>query len=343
MLTIRRRSLMAVSAMTVIGGAARADDRDITGAGTAFVTARVKLWIRQVQRSIKANFVYEGIGNHNGLSKLLANEADYTTTDLPLSEEKLAEAGLYQFLIGYGGLVPIINVPGIASEQLVLNGEILAGFYGGVIKKWNDPKIAALNAGVTLPDLDVRPFHLGAPGAAMQSITHHFTQYLLATNPDWRAKYGPVITKRWAVGSMVPIMETMADNILAIPGSIGYMPAGRAKAERMVMVKLPNAAGKLVTGSFDAVSATVARASGAGTGGVPNLINLPGPDSWPIVLPSYAVLPRQPKNPERAALVAAFFKNAITNGGPVSERLACVHPRPDEQAAALKLLEQMTG
>lgn len=341
---IRRRAFIGATGAAVISSTAGAQTVEVVGAGTSFMTTRMKLWIRQVQRSITATFIYDGMGDDDGLNKLLSRDADFMTTDQPLTDERLKESNLFQFLIGYGGLAPIVSLPGIASDQLTLTGDLLAGLYTGAIRKWNDPRIAAINAGVQLPDLDVRPFHLGTPNRPMLSITYHFTQYLLATNPDWRAKYGAAITKRWAVGSMVPYMEAMADNIRAVPGGIGYMPSGRAKVENMTTVQLRNAAGRTVAASYEAVAATVTRASaGAPAGTVTSLINPLGDEVWPIVLPSYVVLPRKPRSPAHGAAVSALFKHIMTKGAPVAERMACVHANPEEQASALILLEQTSG
>lgn len=345
-LLLRRRAVLATlglaGSMLAVPSGLSAQDRPILGSGTVFVALRMRLWLRQAQRMLDIPIDYEGIGAGAGMNKLLAGEAEFSTSDLPLSDDQLAEAGLIQIPLGYGGLVPVVNVPGIGADELVLDGPVMAGIYAGAIKKWNDPKIAAINGAVKLPDVDIRPIHLGAPTGAIYTVTYHFTQFLLATNPEWRAKYGPAITKRWAVGSSTPTLEAMKETMSILPGGIGFMPAGRAKAEKMASVKLKNAAGKTVSASTASVAATVTQASDGGKKPVTlaSLLNPPGDEIWPIVVPSYVTLPKTPKDEARGKTLRKFLRNVVEKGEGVSERSDCVHVLPVEQAAALKLLEQ---
>ncbi len=349
---IQRRRFLITGAMTGAAGlllsgsrTARGQNAPIIGAGTLFVALRMKLWLAEAPATPGLTIGYEPIGAGRGLNKLLRGDADFAATDLPTPDQKLAEANLLQIPLGKGGLAIVVNVAGITANQIQLNGELLAGIYSGAIKNWNDPKIAAVNPSLKLPDLDIRPLHVGDPSGSLYTMTYHFTQYLLATNADWRAKYGAAITKRWAVGSMVPDLNNMGDNIRTIPGSIGYMPIGRARADQHTTVKLKNADGVVIAPSGAAVKAAAIRAADAEKGGAfpTSLVNLPGAESWPIVIPSFALIPRTPKDPARGDAVLAFFRYVVGNGEGVSTQTDCAHLTKAQQGVALQLLNKTTG
>ncbi len=285
----------------------------IAGAGSSFIDPVVRRWLELVPASLGVRASYDPIGSGNGRNKVLAGEVDFGASDEPMSADKLANGNLVQFPLVFGGIVCAVNIPGIADNQLTLTAPLLGGIYSGVIKKWNDPAIVAENAGLTLPDLDIHPISEGTPNGPMPGTTFNFTQYLLATNPDWRAKYGDTITKRWAVGSMSANNAFMVETIKVLPGSVGYMSFAAAAQAKVARARLRNRAGQAVEATPAALAAATRQADWEHSPSlVVNLLDLSGNESWPIVVATYALVPKEPKHPEATRNFMRFIMNEPT-------------------------------
>ena len=323
---LARRTLLAfsVTALAASPIAARADETiTISGAGSSFIGRLVKQWTDQMPAGQSIKVIYDPAGSGNGRNRVLAGDVDFAASDEPMDPQKLALGRLIQFPVSFGGIVPVVNIPGVASNQLVLTGELLAKIYAGEIKTWNDPRIAAINAGVALPALDIKPLSQGtARGAISSGTTYAFTQYLLATNADWREKYGPEITKRWAVGSMVASAEFMVETMKTLEGSIGYVAVGQAVDKNLAAVRLKNKSGKTVAASSDSLAAAVSHVDWAKTKGlVPHLIDVAGDSSWPIAVATYALVPETPRDKAHGDAVRAFFKFVLDSGEKAAAQL----------------------
>ena len=312
---VGRRTLMgAAMAWCVSSSTARAAEPvAITGAGSSFIDPVMRRLLELVPGSLGVTASYDPVGSGNGRNKILAGDVDFGASDQPMAADKLANGNLVQFPLVFGGIVCAVNLPGIDDNRLVLDGSILGAIYAGGIKKWNDPKIAAVNPGLALPDMDIRPVSEGTPGGPMPGTTFNFTQYLLTTNQSWRDKYGAEITKRWAIGSMVESNAAMVETLKVLPGAIGYMSLAAAAKSKLPRVALRNKAGKTVTATPDALAAATGQADwGRATDMVVNLLDLPGDRSWPIVIATYAIVPKQPKNPEAFRNFMRFIINETT-------------------------------
>jgi len=300
---IGRRALLGAGAgwfmASSVAKAAEVTPTPIAGAGSSFIDPVMKRWIKALPAALGVDVSYEPNGSGKGRNAILAGDVDFGMSDEPLPDDKLATGNLVQFPLAFGAIVCVVNIPGIDENQMVLTGPLLAGIYAGSIKKWNDPKIVAANPAIKLPDLDIRPVSEGTPNGPMPGSTYNFTQYLLATNQDWRDKYGPAITRRWAVGSMAASNAFMTETIGLLPGSIGYLALGLAAKNKMTTVMLRNKAGKAVAATSGTIAAAVGQADWAHTPNLmTNLLNLPGDEAWPITVATYAIVPKTPKHPE---------------------------------------------
>lgn len=338
---LSRRHLIAAAAGTLLSAPrlAQAATTRIAGAGSNFARPVVQRWIETMPPSLGIEATYTIMGTGASQSKILSGEIDFATVELPLPVTTLADGDLLQFPVAFGALVCVVNVPGIASNQLQLNARLLAAIYAGAVKKWNDPLLVAANPGLALPDLDILPLRLETPQNAVFSTTRTLQQYLLATNADWREKHGTAITKRWAVGSMVSTVSAMVETLQALPGGIGYMSISDALSKNLAIVNLQNKAGKTIAANVASLQAAVAQVNWANSPGmVANLLDLPGNATWPIVLPSYALLRRTPAEPARGAAARAFLKHVLTDGAAAAaERHTATLP-PVATANALDLL-----
>src|SRR5690606_26054041 len=132
---------------------------EITGAGATFIYPLVSKWSDDYNKATGHKINYQSIGSGGGIAQIKAGTVDFGSTDKPLSSDELAAAGLAQFPSAIGGVVPVVNVEGIGSGQLRLTGPVLADIFLGRITAWNDPKIAALNPGVSLPSTKINVVH----------------------------------------------------------------------------------------------------------------------------------------------------------------------------------------
>ncbi len=154
---------------------------DITGAGSSFAAPIYGAWGADSGRAVGVNLNYQTVGSSAGQNQILAGTVDFGASDVPMEAQKLENAHLFQFPTVMGGIVPVINLPGIGANQLQLDGPTLAAIYRGEIGQWNDPKIAALNPGLKLPDTDIATVHR-ADGSGTTAV---FTGYLARVSPEW--------------------------------------------------------------------------------------------------------------------------------------------------------------
>jgi phosphate transport system substrate-binding protein len=233
-----------------------------------------------------------------------------------MSSADLASNGLMQFPSVIGSEVIIVNIPGIANAQLRLTPVVLASIYKGEIKRWNDPAIVAINKGLPLRPLPITPVYR----SDSSGTTAVFTKYMSKTAKNWTLGAGKTIS--WPVGSGGKGNEGVAGNVKNTVGAIGYVEFNYAFANRLVMTQLSNPAGKFVApspASFDAAAAQAdwARAPGV----VVDLLALPGPNTWPIVSPTYVIVPLKPTKPAQTSSVLAFFNWGFVKGGPAATQL----------------------
>ncbi len=337
----RRHILTAAAALTAAPAMrARADGPMITGAGSSFPNSVVQKWIVMAREQIGMDVKFDPIGSGGGQNKIKAKEVDFAVSEMPMPDQMKELSDLVQFPISIGGVVCVANVPGLEANKLKLDGVLLADIYVGKIKMWNDPRIVKSNPGVALPDMEIRPvFQRDLIGT-----TFVFTQYILAANADWREKYGPRITKRWAIGSHVDGNIFMGDTIKTVPGSVGYMDFNTAITNKYPTVSLLNAAGKHVAPTVPAFAAAAGNADWSKANDlVVSLINQPGDASWPITTPSYVQMPRKPEKAGNGEAVRKFFDFAFAKGGQAATESNLVSLPAPAHAAVRKMWQSMTA
>jgi phosphate transport system substrate-binding protein len=231
---------------------------------------------------------------------------------------KLVENKLLQFPSVMGAVVPIVNIPGVEIDQLKLTGDLLADIYAGKITKWNDPRIVAANAGVTLPGLAIAPVYR-ADGSG---TTYVFTSYLAAVSPEWKTKVGANTSVKWPAGNGAKGNDGVAATVKQVRGGIGYVENAYATQNKLVSTQLRNKAGQFVKPTLAAFTAAAESGDWKNAQNYAvNLIDTAGTTSWPIVSATFILLPTDPKDPARSANVIKFFDWAFTNGGPIASGL----------------------
>ncbi|HEX8838832.1 MAG TPA: phosphate ABC transporter substrate-binding protein PstS [Sphingomicrobium sp.] len=330
------RSAFLIAASTTLGVAASASATTVTGAGSTFVYPVLSRWALDYKKSAGDEINYQSIGSGGGIAQIKAGTVDFGATDKPLASEELASAGLAQFPVVIGGVVPVINIPGARPGQVKMSGAVLADIYAGTIKMWNDPRIARLNPGLHFPAKAITPVHRSDGSGT----TFNFTHYLSQVSPGWRSKFGEGTTVSWNGGIGGKGNEGVAAFVKQIPYSIGYVEYAYVVQNKMAYTLMQNSAGKFVAPNARSFAAAAATADWSHARDF-NLVmtNAPGANSYPITASTFVLMYKQPKNASGAAAAKKFFSWALAKGQPQALSLDYV-PLP---APLVKRIQSYVG
>lgn len=315
---------------------AKAGGVQVTGAGSTFVYPVLSAWASDYSQQNGTQINYQSIGSGGGISQVKAGTVDFGATDQPLASDELAAAGLAQFPVVIGGIVPVINIAGLDSGKLKLTGPVLADIFAGKIKKWNDTAIVKANPGVTLPSVDIAVVHRSDGSGT----TFNFTHYLSQVSATWKAGPGEGKTVSWPSGVGGKGNEGVAGYVKQIPNSIGYVEYAYVVQNKMNYAAVQNSAGNFVAPTADSFAAAADSADWASAKDF-NLVmtNAPGANAYPITATTFVLMPKQPKNQAASAAAVAFFKYALASGQPQAQKLDYV-PLP---ASLVKQIETYIG
>jgi phosphate transport system substrate-binding protein len=202
---------------------------EATGAGASFPAPLYAKWASDYHKATGVKINYQSVGSGAGLRQIEAKTVDFGASDAPLTDEDLAKKGLVQFPTVIGGVVPVVNIKGIAAGQLRLSGPVLGDIYLGKITRWNDAAIQALNPGLPLPDAAIAPVRR-ADGSGTSFI---FTNYLSKVNAEWKARVGEGTAVNWPTGAGGKGNEGVAAFVGRLPNSIGYVEYAYVKQNKM--------------------------------------------------------------------------------------------------------------
>ena len=322
------RALIAASTIVVFASAALA--QDVTGAGATFPAPLYAKWADAYNKATGTKINYQSVGSGAGLRQIRGKTVDFGASDMPLTDAELEKDGLLQFPTVMGGVVPVVNVRGITPGQLKLNGQVLGDIYLGKVTKWNDPSIAALNAGVALPDTAIAVVRR-ADGSGTTFI---FTNYLSKVNAEWKSKVGEGTAVNWPTGAGGKGNEGVAAFVQRLPNSIGYVEYSYAKSNKMAHAQMRNAAGHFVHPDDSTFKAAAAGAAWEKSF-YQILTEQPGKDAWPITGATFIMMHKAQDKPAQAAASLKFFDWAFANGDKMAADLDYV-PMPDAVKAQVR-------
>ncbi len=321
---IKFRQTLLVTGLS-LGLLSSAFAANITGAGATFPYPVYAKWAEAYKAKTGIGMNYQSIGSGGGIKQIKAKTVDFGASDKPLKPEELAKDGLMQFPTVMGGVVPVINLPGISGGQVKLNGGVLADMFLGKIKKWNDPAIAALNQGVTLPSTSITVVHR-SDGSGTTFI---FTNYLSKVSPEWKQKVGEEASVSWPAGVGGKGNEGVASYVKQIKGSIGYVEFAYALQNKMAYTLLQNKEGNFVAPNEASFKAAAAGANWEKAPGFYEILtDEPGKQSWPITGATFILLHKSQANAENAKAVLKFFEWAYTEGDKMALELDYI-PMPE--------------
>ena len=336
MMKLRRRTFLGLAIAFGLSATASAQMM-INGAGATFPYPIYSKWFDEYTKvDASVRFNYQSIGSGGGQKQILAQTVDFGASDGPMSDDNLSKApGKLLHIPTVAGAVAITyNVEG--SPALKFDGETIAGIFLGQIKKWNDPKIAATNPGVKLPDKDIVVVHR-SDGSGTTFI---FTDYLSKISPEWKSKVGTNTSVSWPAGIGGKGNEGVSGQVKQTPGALGYVELIYAIQNKMPYADIKNAAGEFVKPTLDSVTAALATAN------IPDdfrfsMTNAPGKGAYPIAGATWLLVYEQQKDATKGKKVVEFLKWALTKGETMAKDLDYA-PLPDSvQQRVLKRVDEI--
>jgi phosphate transport system substrate-binding protein len=332
----RSKILLGLTLAFGVGATASAQMM-INGAGATFPYPIYSKWFDEyakVDPSVRFN--YQSIGSGGGQKQILAQTVDFGASDGPMSDDNLAKAPgkILHIPTVAGAVVLTYNLSG--NPSLKLDGDTIAGIYLGQIKKWNDPKITALNPGAKLSDQDIVVVHRSDGSGT----TYIYTDYLSKVSGEWKQKAGNNTSVNWPAGIGGKGNEGVSGQVKQTPGAIGYVELIYALQNKMPYADVKNAAGQFIKPTIESVTAALATAS------IPDdfrfsMTNAPGNDAYPIAGATWLLVYQQQKDPAKGKKLVEFLKWALTKGEGMAKDLDYA-PLPNEvQQRVLKRIDEI--
>jgi phosphate transport system substrate-binding protein len=311
-----------------MAGAALAND--IAGAGATFPAPVYAKWAEIYKAQTSTSVNYQAIGSGGGIKQIKAKTVDFGASDKPLKPDELAASGLYQFPTVVGGVVPIINLPGLRAGRIRLTGAVLGNIFLGKVTKWNDPAITSINPQLKMPPVPITVVHR-SDGSGTSFL---FTSYLTMKNSDWASQVGASDSVEWPVGLGGKGNDGVAAFVKQTVGSIGYVEFAYAKQNNASYALVGNKAGRFPAPVAASFSAAAANAQwNKAPGNYLLLLDQAGPNAWPITGATFVLVYRNQADPAQGAAVLKFFDWAYKSGDATAAQLDYV-PLP----AAVKSL-----
>jgi phosphate transport system substrate-binding protein len=318
-------------------GASASAQMAINGAGATFPYPIYSKWFdayAKVDPSVRFN--YQSIGSGGGQKQILSQTVDFGASDGPMSDDNLAKAPgkIFHIPTVAGAVVISYNLPG--SPKLKLDGDTIAGMYLGQIKKWNDPKLTALNPGTKLPDDDIVVVHR-SDGSGTTFI---FTDYLSKVSPEWKSKVGNNTSVNWPTGLGGKGNEGVSGQIKQTPGALGYVELIYAIQNKMPDAQVKNAAGQFVEPTIESVTAALATAE------IPDdfrfsMTNAPGKDAYPICGATWLLVYQQQKDPAKGKKLVEFLKWSMDKGEEMAKNLDYAPLPENVQQRVVKRIDEI--
>ncbi len=305
---------------------------DISGAGATFPYPIYAKWADTYKKETGIGLNYQSIGSGGGIKQIKAKTVTFGASDAPLKGEDLDATGLAQFPMVMGGIVPVVNLEGVAPGQLVLDGPTLGDIFLGKITNWNDAAIQKLNPDAKLPDQAIAVVHRSDGSGT----TFNFAYYLADVNAEWKEKVGVNTALEWPVGIGAKGNEGVANNVAQTSGAIGYVEYAYAKQNKLTYTDMMNKDGKKVeptAASFSAAAANADWSSQPGYGVI--LANQPGAESWPMTAATWILVYKKPDDAAATAEALKFFSWSYDKGDELAAGLDYV-PMPDNVVKSIE-------
>lgn len=298
---------------------------EVTGAGSTFIFPILTKWSAEYAAATGTQISYRPIGSGAGIAQIKSAAMDFGASDAPLTPGELQKAGLGQFPLVVGGIVPVVNIEGVKPGEVKFTGPMLANIFLGKIKTWNDPAIAKLNPELTLPAAPITVVHrLDGSGT-----TFNWTNYLGKASPEWREKVGEGTSVDWPVGAGGKGNDGVAAFVNKTRNAIGYVEYAYALQKKLTFGLVQNKAGKFVSPGASSFQAAAASADWTSTKDFYLIItDAPGDEAYPVMATSFILMHKMPRDMARTRSALKFFQWALEKGQPQATSLDYV-PLPE--------------
>jgi phosphate transport system substrate-binding protein len=299
------------------GQPARSGGVALTGAGATFPLPLYSKWFSDYATETGIQINYQSIGSGGGIRQITEGTVDFGATDGPMTDEQLGRAKhgrIMHFPTVLGADAIAYNVPSV-GQPIKLTGSVIADIFLGKIKKWNDPRIAQLNSGMSLPSSDIIVVHRSDGSGT----TYVFTDFLSTLSPEWARTVGKGTEVRWPAGLGAKGNEGVSGQIKQTPGAVGYIELAYATQNRLAYAAVQNAAGSFVLPSIESVTAAAASALpklGPTTDYRVSIVNPSGADSYPIASFTWLLVYQRHPDAAKGRTIADFLRWAYTKGQP---------------------------
>jgi phosphate transport system substrate-binding protein len=313
-----KRYITALAAAVALAGPVVAQAADISGAGATFPAPVYAKWAESYRAQTGNKLNYQAIGSGGGIRQITAGTVDFGASDKPMKPDELASNGFVMFPTVIGGVVPVVNLPGIRPGQLKLTGALLGDIYRGAVTKWNDPLVAKFNPGVQLPNLPITVVHRSDGSGT----TFLFTSYISMKAPRWAAEVGANDAVKWPVGLGGKGNDGVAAYVKQTPGAIGYVEYAFAKQNNLTYTQMQNKAGQYVNPAAENFAAAAAGAKWSSAPGFYLLLlDQPGAQSWPITGATFILVRQKQADAATGKAVLSFFDWCYKNGDGAAQQL----------------------
>jgi phosphate transport system substrate-binding protein len=316
--------LLGAIGVMAVAAAPSAQADTLNGAGGTAIYPLLSKWAETYSKATGTNINYQAIGSGGGIKQIESKTVPFANTDKPLTPEDLDKNDLIQFPQVIISIVPVVNLKGVNSGDLVLDGPTMAGIFLGYIKYWDDAAITRINPKISLPHTAISVVHRSDGSGT----TFNFTDYLSKLSPEWKQKVGEETAVEWPVGVGGKGNAGVAAYVQQLDGAIGYVEYAYAVANKLVWTDMINKSGVRVKPTLAAFQAA---AGNADFSKVKNfylvLTDQPGAASWPITAATYMLL-RKDSDPESNMMALKFLDWALRKGQDQATALDYV-PMPD--------------
>jgi phosphate transport system substrate-binding protein len=330
--TIAFAGLIAATSLLPAARFSPAAAMEFSGAGATFPYPIFSRWADAYQKETGIVVNYYQVGSGAGIRQIRNDIVSFGASDMPLRLGQLNEDGLVQFPSVIGGTVPVVNLEGIKSGDIRLDGATLAKIFLGEITTWNDPAIVKLNPNTRLPPQPIVVVHRSDDSGT----TFVWTDYLSKVSREWASKVGANTSVQWPAGIGANGHEGVADRVQNTKGAIGYVEYSYARQSKLATVSMINRAGETVEPSSTAFQAAAANAKwDKGDGFYLILTDQPGAASWPITSATFVFVHKQPQDPIAVGGALKFFAWAYAKGDKMAEEIGYV-PLPKDVVADIE-------
>lgn len=334
----RLRALLTTFVLLACCGAAA--QAQIRGAGSTAAAPVYRVWADSFRAASGSAVAYDAVGSGEGMRRIRAGEVDFGASDVPLAPDEARRQGLVLVPTVVTAAVPVVNLPGVPAGQLHLSGEALAAIYLGQIESWDAAEIRALNPGLALPRLKIRP----VARTDASGTTFHFTSYLSEVSPDWKARFGARSTVAWPAG-FLPAKGSgeVVRAVQGTSGAIGYVDYNYVLEAGLNAVLLRNASGQFVAAGVNAFRQAVLNSDWNRKGDFASpLVNRGGHDTWPITMGTFIAVPAVSRDGPRTLAALRFLAWGYLHGDELARQARFV-PLPERvQASAYRELAGVT-